>query len=62
MTGIIPAVNRSSKCRKNPFHFAFDNQEAWEILDAIYSWFSEGFETLDLVDARALLVELASID
>jgi tetratricopeptide (TPR) repeat protein len=32
--------------------------EAYEVLAAIYNWFSEGFDTPDLVDARALLDEL----
>lgn len=34
-------------------------QEARERLAAIYGWFTEGFATPDLVDARALLEELA---
>ena len=29
--------------------------EAWELLAAIYGWFTEGFDTADLQDARALL-------
>jgi predicted ATPase len=33
--------------------------QAREMLAAIYNWFSEGFGTPDLVDARALLAELA---
>ena len=36
--------------------FRFDNpEEARQLLSAIYSWFSEGFDTPDLQDARALL-------
>jgi adenylate cyclase len=34
-------------------------EEAQEILSAIYGWFTEGFDTADLVEARALLDELA---
>jgi predicted ATPase len=34
------------------------NGEARELLTPIYSWFTEGFDTLDLQDARALLKEL----
>jgi hypothetical protein len=34
-------------------------EEARGILAQIYNWFSEGFGTPDLVDARALLAELA---
>jgi len=29
--------------------------EAHELLDPIYGWFSEGFDTADLQEARALL-------
>ncbi|MBN1402550.1 MAG: hypothetical protein JXA74_17045, partial [Anaerolineae bacterium] len=32
--------------------------EAREALAAIYGWFTEGFDTPDLVEARALLAEL----
>jgi len=34
-------------------------RQAHAILDPIYSWFTEGFDTLDLKEARALLDELA---
>jgi predicted ATPase len=34
-------------------------QQARELLASIYSWFTEGFDTCDLKDAKALLVELA---
>jgi class 3 adenylate cyclase/tetratricopeptide (TPR) repeat protein len=33
--------------------------EAYELLAPIYGWFTEGFETADLQDAKALLEELA---
>ena len=33
--------------------------EARELLAAVYGWFTEGFDTLDLKDAKALLHELA---
>jgi predicted ATPase len=33
--------------------------EARELLAPIYAWFTEGFDTLDLQEARALLDELA---
>ena len=35
-------------------------QEARELLAPVYGWFSEGFDTLDLKDAKALLEELAA--
>jgi predicted ATPase len=31
--------------------------EARELLEPVYSWFTEGFDTADLIDAKALLVE-----
>jgi predicted ATPase len=34
-------------------------QQARELLAPIYGWFSEGFETRDLKEAKALLEELA---
>ena len=33
--------------------------EARELLAPIYGWFTEGFDTADLQEARALLVELS---
>jgi hypothetical protein len=32
--------------------------EARELLAPVYGWFTEGFDTLDLKDAKALLYEL----
>ena len=34
-------------------------QEAYELLAPVYGWFTEGFDTKDLQDAKALLDELA---
>ena len=34
--------------------------EARELLAPVYGWFTEGFDTLDLKEAKALLEELAS--
>ena len=33
-------------------------QEAYELLAPVYDWFTEGFDTKDLLDAKALLAEL----
>ena len=33
--------------------------EAHDLLAPVYAWFSEGFDTLDLKEAKALLKELA---
>jgi predicted ATPase len=34
-------------------------QEAHDLLAPVYHWFTEGFDTADLKDAKALLDELA---
>ena len=33
--------------------------EARELLGGVYGWFTEGFDTPDLMDAKALLDELS---
>ena len=33
--------------------------EAYDLLALIYGWFTEGFDTADLQEAKALLAELA---
>jgi predicted ATPase len=38
------------------------HQEAHDLLAPVYNWFTEGFDTLDLMDAKALLEALASRD
>jgi hypothetical protein len=35
-------------------------QEARELLAPVYGWFTEGFDTVDLKDAKALLGELTA--
>ena len=35
-------------------------QEAYDLLTPVYGWFSEGFDTADLQEAKALLDELSS--
>ena len=37
-------------------------QEARELLAPIYGWFTEGFDTRDLKEAKKLLDELACCD
>ena len=34
------------------------HQEAHDLFDPVYDWFTEGFDTADLKDAEALLEEL----
>ena len=36
-------------------------QDAYELLAPVYGWFTEGFDTKDLLDAKSLLDELASL-
>jgi predicted ATPase len=36
------------------------SQQARELLAPVYGWFTEGFDTLDLKEAKALLDELSS--
>jgi hypothetical protein len=36
--------------------------EARELLAPVYGWFTEGFDTLDLKEAKALLQELAACE
>ena len=38
----------------------FRRAEAHELLAPVYNWFTEGFDTLDLKQAKALLEELAA--
>jgi hypothetical protein len=35
-------------------------QQAHELLAPVYGWFTEGFDTRDLKDAKALLEELVA--
>jgi predicted ATPase len=35
-------------------------KEARELLAPVYGWFTEGFDTLDLKEAKTMLDELAS--
>jgi predicted ATPase len=37
-------------------------QQARELLAPVYGWFTEGFDTRDLKEAKALLEELATLD
>jgi predicted ATPase len=36
-----------------------ERQKAYDLLAPVYGWFTEGFDTADLKDARALLDELS---
>jgi predicted ATPase len=36
-------------------------QEAYDLLAPVYGWFTEGFDTKDLLDAQSLLTDLAPL-
>jgi predicted ATPase len=42
-----------------PLATAGEKNEAQQMLAEIYNWFTEGFDTKDLQEAKALLAELA---
>ena len=42
-----------------PWQQRVKQDEARQILSAIYGWFTEGFDTKDLREAKGLLEELA---
>lgn len=64
--GLIPFSDRSGEVPNFPeqddwvraFRFRRGRDEARQILAEIYGWFTEGFETADLKEAKALLEEL----
>jgi predicted ATPase len=41
------------------WHDQGEQQQAHDLLAPVYDWFTEGFDTGDLKDAKALLDELA---
>ena len=41
------------------WHQQGKRQEAYDLLAPVYNWFTEGFDTVDLQSAKALLDELA---
>jgi predicted ATPase len=43
------------------WHQQGKRQEAHDLLADVYGWFTEGFDTADLQEARALLEELKQI-
>jgi len=47
----------AQKCRL--FFLSVKREEAHDLLAPVYHWFTEGFDTVDLQEARALLDTLA---
>ena len=55
------ANRRAAKlCEYDIDYFSGKVQQARELLAPVYGWFTEGFDTRDLKEAKALLEELAS--
>jgi predicted ATPase len=42
------------------WQFQDKRQEAYDLLSPVYNWFTEGFDTADLQEAKQLLDELAA--
>jgi predicted ATPase len=65
----MQSLSRSGKARSSLSCAALDLARLWrdqgkpqqarELLAPVYGWFTEGFDTIDLKEARALLEELA---
>ena len=47
------AIARQGKARQGK------GKEALDLLKPVYDWFTEGFDTKDLREAKALLIELS---
>jgi predicted ATPase len=45
---------------RKPLARAGEGEQARELLAPVYGWFTEGFDTRDLKEAKALLEEFAS--
>ena len=43
----------------HPWHAQGKSTEAYDLLDSVYGWFTEGLDTADLMEAKALLDELS---
>ena len=50
----------ASRARSSSEGGAARDQQARELLAPVYGWFTEGFDTRDLKEAKALLEELAA--
>jgi len=51
---------RATSCLARLLRDSGRRQEALSALNNIYGWFTEGFDTADLKEARALLRELSA--
>jgi hypothetical protein len=53
------ASRRTSSSLARLWQSQGERQEAYELLAPVYDWFTEGFDTADLLEAKALPGELA---
>jgi hypothetical protein len=54
-------LNRSRNGRHRPAWFNFGYPQAQALLAPVYAWFSEGFDSADLLAAKALLDRLHDV-
>ncbi len=59
-SGIIRAALGSHAPRDKEQHPASPKSESKHTAEPVYGWFTEGFDTRDLREAKVLLEELAS--
>ena len=52
-------VARAATCLARLWQGQGKVEEARELLAPVYNWFTEGFDTADLKDAKVLLAELS---
>jgi hypothetical protein len=55
----MSCASRSTREHKTPESNKSDCGNPYELLAPIYGWFTEGFDTADLQEAKVLLAELA---
>jgi predicted ATPase len=58
--GSAPRPGGNLADQKGAPYLEWKRDEARELLAPVYGWFTEGFDTLDLKEAKALLEELSS--
>ncbi len=56
---IFDTISPDGSCLASLWHSQDKTTEARDLLAPVYGWFTEGFDTPDLKEAKALLDELA---
>ena len=57
--GVAASVRRAQHVSQRLWQQREKRHEARELLAPLYDWFTEGFETADLKEAKALIDELS---